>query len=79
QRRLAEEKRDLQRATAEIDALVARQKPLPQRVVDPKIRELEQAVVQCYRDQSGRPLDCWQEVEALKKAVKQAQHAFIAS
>ncbi|KAJ1985836.1 hypothetical protein H4R33_003730 [Dimargaris cristalligena] len=39
------------------------------------VQESRRAVVACYRDHTGRPLDCWQEVEKFKQSVREAQEA----
>ncbi|KAJ2961523.1 hypothetical protein NQZ79_g3229 [Umbelopsis isabellina] len=41
-----------------------------------EISQKQQAVVECYRRNKARPLDCWAEVESFKDAVAQAQKEF---
>ncbi|KAJ3101160.1 hypothetical protein HDU97_001626 [Phlyctochytrium planicorne] len=49
-------------------------KPAP----DPAMQAKEKAVLDCYRNNVGRPLDCWKEVEDMKLAVREACKNFAA-
>ena len=35
--------------------------------------EKEQLVIECYKKNPGRPLDCWREVEEFKEIAKKAE------
>ncbi|KAG8807854.1 hypothetical protein FRC17_004233 [Serendipita sp. 399] len=47
--------------------------------VDASIEESRKALVQCYRENSKRPLDCWREVEEFKKQVASIEGRFVDS
>lgn len=43
------------------------------------VKEAQEKLVQCYKSQPDRTLDCWKEAEEFKKAVADAEKKFIAS
>ncbi|CAO1637083.1 unnamed protein product [Parajaminaea phylloscopi] len=45
----------------------------------PGVKEAREKVVQCYKEQQGRSLDCWAEAKAFTRAVERAEKDFIAS
>jgi len=45
----------------------------------PEIRTTAEAVQQCYKNNSGNPLDCWRQVEAFKASVSQLEKDYYKS
>jgi len=45
----------------------------------PDIKDTQDALIQCYRDNSSRPLDCWKQVADFKDAVRKVEKEFIDS
>ncbi|KAJ9479119.1 hypothetical protein PHBOTO_002587 [Pseudozyma hubeiensis] len=43
------------------------------------VKEAQEKLVQCYKSQPERTLDCWKEAEEFKKAVANAEKKFISS
>jgi hypothetical protein len=48
------------------------QRPMPIHG-NPELKEMEQKVIECYRKQPNRALDCYAEVEDFKSMVQKAQ------
>ncbi|KZT59022.1 hypothetical protein CALCODRAFT_467651 [Calocera cornea HHB12733] len=44
-----------------------------------EVKGKQEAVVQCYKTNASRPLDCWQEVEAFKASVAKLEDQYIQS
>ncbi|KAJ3007033.1 UNVERIFIED_CONTAM: Ubiquitin carboxyl-terminal hydrolase 14, partial [Siphonaria sp. JEL0065] len=72
-RKLNYEKLNSDLLLREADALIRRQKIAPVAAVKEDIVAKEQSLIECYKNNAGRTLDCWKEVEELKKAVASAQ------
>ncbi|WFC99344.1 hypothetical protein MYAM1_002088 [Malassezia yamatoensis] len=45
----------------------------------PSLKQARQDVVQCYRNQETRTLDCWREVETFRKALADAEKDLFAA
>ncbi|KAG0323111.1 hypothetical protein BGZ97_000039 [Linnemannia gamsii] len=59
---------------------LARKTPAKQvKVLPEEITKAQDALVQCYRKNQDRSLDCWAEVQEFKELVQKAQNAFIAT
>ncbi|GJJ70626.1 MICOS complex subunit MIC19 [Entomortierella parvispora] len=59
---------------------LARSAPAKQvKILPEDITKAQYALVQCYRDNKDRSLDCWKEVQEFKDLVQKAQNAFIAT
>ncbi|KAJ3214888.1 hypothetical protein HDU67_001090 [Dinochytrium kinnereticum] len=72
QKRVAFEGRSADQVRREAEDLQRRLKITPKPKPNPQMQAKEKAVVECYRLNAGKPLDCWKEVEDLKNAVRQA-------
>ncbi|KAI8853399.1 hypothetical protein BC829DRAFT_382715 [Chytridium lagenaria] len=79
QKRVAYEGRSADQIRREADDLQRRLKITPKPKPNPVVQAKEKAVLDCYRLNAGKPLDCWKEVEDLKTAVRQAHKDFAAS
>lgn len=54
---------------------LARSAPAKQvKVLPEDITKAQSALVQCYRDNKDRSLDCWKEVQEFKDLVQKAQN-----
>ncbi|KAG0360361.1 hypothetical protein BC939DRAFT_453897 [Gamsiella multidivaricata] len=49
------------------------------KVLPEEITKAQEALVQCYKKNQERSLDCWAEVQEFKDLVQKAQNAFIAT
>ncbi|KAG0253574.1 hypothetical protein BG011_006293 [Mortierella polycephala] len=49
------------------------------KILPEEITKAQDALVQCYKKNQERSLDCWAEVQEFKDLVQKAQNAFIAS
>ncbi|KAF9931232.1 hypothetical protein FBU30_010557 [Linnemannia zychae] len=49
------------------------------KVLPEEITRAQDALVQCYRNNKERSLDCWAEVQEFKELVQKAQNAFLAT
>ncbi|KAF9139876.1 hypothetical protein BGX30_007373 [Mortierella sp. GBA39] len=59
---------------------LARKTPAKQvKVLPEEITKAQDALVQCYRKNQDRSLDCWAEVQEFKELVQKAQNAFIST
>ncbi|KAG0293791.1 hypothetical protein BGZ96_002309 [Linnemannia gamsii] len=59
---------------------LARKTPAKQvKVLPEEITKAQDALVQCYKKNQDRSLDCWAEVQEFKELVQKAQNAFIAT
>ncbi|KAJ3012273.1 UNVERIFIED_CONTAM: hypothetical protein HDU68_001295 [Siphonaria sp. JEL0065] len=76
QRKLNYEKLNSDLLLREAEDLMRRQKIAPVAAEKEHIVAKEKALVECYKNNTGRTLDCWKEVEDLKKAVASAQKDF---
>ncbi|KAI9330993.1 hypothetical protein BDR26DRAFT_689834 [Obelidium mucronatum] len=79
QRKLNFEKLNSDLLLREADDLIRRQKIAPVSVAQAEVVAKEQALVSCYKQNSGRTLNCWKEVEDLKAAVLKSQKDFFLS
>ncbi|KAI8576252.1 hypothetical protein K450DRAFT_257862 [Umbelopsis ramanniana AG] len=61
---------------ADIEDMIKRVQRSTSSKLPAEIKESQQAVIECYRHNKSRPLDCWAEVENFKDAVAQAQKEF---
>ncbi|KAG2174348.1 hypothetical protein INT43_004371 [Umbelopsis isabellina] len=61
---------------ADIEDMIKRVQRPASKQLPAEISQKQQAVVECYRRNKTRPLDCWAEVESFKDAVAQAQKEF---
>ncbi|KAH8548071.1 hypothetical protein BGW37DRAFT_523722 [Umbelopsis sp. PMI_123] len=61
---------------ADIEDMIKRVQRSTSTKLPAEIKESQQAVIECYRNNKSRPLDCWAEVESFKDAVAQAQREF---
>ncbi|KAI8381419.1 uncharacterized protein BYT42DRAFT_566459 [Radiomyces spectabilis] len=64
---------------SDIETMIQRIKRSPAKEVPAEIIERQEAVVLCYKNNQSRPLDCWEEVEAFKESVTEAQRKFVAA
>ncbi|KAJ1651295.1 hypothetical protein IWQ61_008103 [Dispira simplex] len=72
----ARQEADLQSTEAvsqELKVALERYRPVQGHGLPSKVKESHQRVLACYRDQSARPLNCWQQVEVFKQAVRETQ------
>lgn len=59
---------------------LAKKTPAKQvKLLPEEITKAQAALVQCYRKNQDRSLDCWAEVQEFKELVQKAQNAFIAT
>ncbi|KAJ3011421.1 UNVERIFIED_CONTAM: hypothetical protein HDU68_001678 [Siphonaria sp. JEL0065] len=72
-RKLNYEKLNSDLLLREADDLIRRQKIAPDAAAREDIVAKENALIECYKNKTGRTLDCWKEVEELKKAVASVQ------
>ncbi|KAI8815391.1 hypothetical protein BJ742DRAFT_783411 [Cladochytrium replicatum] len=79
ERRYAFEQRSVAMVSREADDISRRLGPIPALAVDSASVPTQQSVIECYRKNSKRPLDCWKEVEEFKDTVLQAQTSRIIS
>ncbi|GAB5590242.1 hypothetical protein Unana1_05142 [Umbelopsis nana] len=61
---------------ADIEDMIKRVQRPSSKKLPAEITESQKAVIECYRRNKNRPLDCWAEVESFKDAVAQAQKEF---
>jgi hypothetical protein len=79
QKRLLHEKRSVQLVDREAQDLIDRQFPLPEMKISPEMERLQQNVINCYRVNAGKVLDCQEQVLQFQKAERELLHNFIAS
>ncbi|KAJ3005415.1 hypothetical protein HKX48_000688, partial [Thoreauomyces humboldtii] len=77
QRRVAFEQRSADAVRREAEDLVRRTKIQPKTPLDADCVAAQEAVVECYRKNPTRTLDCWREVEQMKDTARKAQKAFV--
>ncbi|KAI8919938.1 hypothetical protein DFJ77DRAFT_220933 [Powellomyces hirtus] len=77
--RLGKEQRSADAVAREAEDLIRRQRIQPRHDVHPGAVAAQEAVVECYRKNQSRPLDCWREVENMKNEAKKAQREFVES
>ncbi|KAL1935299.1 hypothetical protein VTP01DRAFT_4439 [Rhizomucor pusillus] len=63
----------------DIQTMIDRIKRNAPKEIPADIAEHQEAVVACYKKNSSRPLDCWEEVEQFKESVAKAQKKFVAA
>ncbi|KAI9209254.1 uncharacterized protein BJ171DRAFT_595023 [Polychytrium aggregatum] len=79
QQRLFFEERSADQVRREAEDLLRRQKRVPEQHVNAEYQQLQNAVIDCYRNNTARALDCWKEVADFKGAAKKAQHDFVST
>ncbi|TPX36506.1 hypothetical protein SmJEL517_g01350 [Synchytrium microbalum] len=77
QRRAAYEQRSADQVAREADDLIRRARGVSLPTPKPEYIEKEQSVIDCYKKNPGRPLDCWREVEEFKLVAKKAEKDFV--
>ncbi|KAI8814240.1 hypothetical protein BJ742DRAFT_786897 [Cladochytrium replicatum] len=73
ERRYAFEQRSVAIVSREADDIARRLGTIPALAIDSATVPTQQSVIECYRRNAKRPVECWQEVEDFKDAVLQAQ------
>ncbi|KAI8606295.1 hypothetical protein EDD21DRAFT_361351 [Dissophora ornata] len=63
----------------EMDHLVKQAPTKHAKVLPEEITKAQDALVQCYKKNQERSLDCWAEVQEFKELVQKAQNAFVAT
>ncbi|KAI1302445.1 hypothetical protein EDD11_005611 [Mortierella claussenii] len=63
----------------EMDQLAKHAPSKQVKILPEEITKAQDALVQCYKKNQERSLDCWAEVQEFKDLVQKAQNAFIAT
>lgn len=63
----------------DVEELLRRNKEIAIKPLDPQMVAYQKAVVECYKKNEERPLDCWREVDQFKESVRSAQRKFISN
>ncbi|TPX49733.1 hypothetical protein SeMB42_g00375 [Synchytrium endobioticum] len=77
QRSFNYEARSADQVRREAEDLIRRARGAPLPSPKPEYADMEQQLVDCYRNKHGRPLDCWREVEEFKEMAKAAERDFV--
>ncbi|KAI8910948.1 hypothetical protein EDD86DRAFT_204028 [Gorgonomyces haynaldii] len=79
QRRFIQEQRSADQVRREAQDLIDRQPDIPKPQEDPESKKVQNQVIQCYKNNPSRVLDCWKEIQEFKNLEKRALRSFIES